>query len=96
MSETSERTYSPKRDLHIGGLGMNSGSVPTLPYDTSDEAGDDQDRGEWIESNQWIEKTRSALRDADRFVHSSPWTALGIVAVLGVVSGLILAQRSKS
>jgi len=91
MSQTSEPVYSPKRDLHIGGLGANSGSAPTLPYDPVDE-----DSGEWIESNQWIEKTRTALRDADHFVHTSPWAAVGIAAVLGVVGGLILAQRSGS
>jgi hypothetical protein len=91
MSEASERTFSPKRDLHIGGLGVNTGPAPTLAYDSLDE-----DSGEWIESNQWIEKTRAALRDADHFVHSSPWAAVGIAAVLGVVGGLILAQRSGS
>jgi len=48
---------------------------------------------QWVESNPWIERTRAALRDADRFVHTSPWTALGVVAVLGMVAGLILAQR---
>jgi hypothetical protein len=91
MSEASERVYSPKRDLHIGGLGMNSGSAPTLPYDSVDD-----DSGERIESNQWIERTRAALRDADHFVHTSPWAAVGIAAVLGVLGGLILAQRSGS
>ena len=80
MSEASERTFSPKRDLHIGGLGVNTGPAPTLAYDSLDE-----DSGEWIESNQWIERTRAALRDA-----------VGIAAVLGVVGGLILAQRSGS
>jgi len=91
MSETSERIHAPKRDLHIGGLGLNSGSTPTMPADPVDD-----DSGEWIESNEWIEKTRAALRDADHFVHTRPWTALGIVAVLGVIGGLIVAQRSRT
>jgi hypothetical protein len=88
MSESSDHVYSPKRDLHIGGLGANSASVPNLLYESGEA-----DSAEWIE-NPWIERTRAALRDADHFVHTRPWTALGIVAVLGVIGGLILAQRS--
>jgi ElaB/YqjD/DUF883 family membrane-anchored ribosome-binding protein len=91
MSEISERVYPQKRDLHIGGLAANSGSVPNLLDDTHQAAS-----GDWIASNEWIEKTRAALRDADHFVHTRPWTALGIVAVLGVVGGLLLAQRSAT
>jgi len=41
----------------------------------------------------WLRRTRDAVRDADDFVHDNPWAALGIVAVLGVAAGYLLAQR---
>jgi len=90
MSQSNEQVYTPKRDLHIGGLGPNSGGTLADYYlDTGEEGSDDWDGG-----NDLIERTRSALRDADRFVHESPWAALGVVGALGFLAGLFFARRS--
>jgi hypothetical protein len=90
MSQSNEQVYTPKRDLHVGGLGPNSGGTLTdYDLDTSDE-----ESGEWDGGNDLIERVRSALRDTDRFVHESPWAALGVVGALGFLAGLFFARRT--
>jgi hypothetical protein len=90
MSQSNDQVYTPKRDLHIGGVGPNSGGTLADYYlDTSEEESDDWDGG-----NDLIERTRSALRETDRFVHESPWAALGMVAAFGFLAGLLFARRS--
>jgi hypothetical protein len=87
---SNEQVYTPKRDLHIGGIGPHSGgTLADYYFDTSEE-----DDGEWSEGNDWIERARSALRDADRFVHENPWRAMGIVAAISFVGGLVFSRRS--
>ena len=38
------------------------------------------------------EKSRKALNATDEWVHGNPWVALGIVAGIGVVLGVLIAQ----
>jgi ElaB/YqjD/DUF883 family membrane-anchored ribosome-binding protein len=71
-----------KRDLHVGGLGSNATGALAAVTDPVGEA-----------AQTWLRRTREAVRDADDFVHDNPWAALGIVAVLGVAAGYLLAQR---
>ncbi|HEY1315282.1 MAG TPA: hypothetical protein VGE92_15480 [Steroidobacteraceae bacterium] len=71
-----------KRDLHVGGLGANAVGALAAVTDPAGEA-----------AQTWLRRTRDAVRDADDFVHDNPWAALGIVAVLGVAAGYLLAQR---
>jgi ElaB/YqjD/DUF883 family membrane-anchored ribosome-binding protein len=71
-----------KRDLHVGGLGSNATGALAAVTDPVGEA-----------AQTWLRRTRDAVRDADDFVHDNPWAALGIVAVLGVAAGYLLAQR---
>jgi ElaB/YqjD/DUF883 family membrane-anchored ribosome-binding protein len=71
-----------KRDLHVGGLGADAAGVLAAVADPAAEA-----------AQTWLRRTRDAVRDADDFVHENPWAALGIVAVLGVAAGYLLAQR---
>jgi hypothetical protein len=94
MSQANERLYTPNGDMHIGGLGPHAGGTLTDYYlDAIDEepaAG----TGEDGDASDWLERTRTALRDADRFVHESPWRALGVVAAVSFVAGLLLARRN--
>jgi ElaB/YqjD/DUF883 family membrane-anchored ribosome-binding protein len=71
-----------KRDLHVGGLGSNATGALAAVTDPVGEA-----------AQTWLRRTRDAVRDADDFIHDNPWAALGIVAVLGVAAGYLLAQR---
>ncbi|MDB5886900.1 MAG: hypothetical protein JWR74_3071 [Polaromonas sp.] len=40
-----------------------------------------------------VAKTRAAAYATDDYVHSSPWTAMGVAAAVGVVVGLMAGRR---
>ena len=40
-----------------------------------------------------IEKTRTAARAADDYVHESPWQAVGIGVGVGFLLGIVLSRR---
>jgi ElaB/YqjD/DUF883 family membrane-anchored ribosome-binding protein len=71
-----------KRDLHVGGLGSSATGALAAVTDPLGDA-----------AHTWLRRAQEGLRDADEFVHDKPWAALGIVAVLGVAAGYLLAQR---
>ena len=74
-----------KRDLHVGGLGSSATGALAAVAEPWDDA-----------AQSWVRRAQEGLRDADEFVHDNPWAALGIVAVLGVAAGYLLAQRRAS
>ena len=38
------------------------------------------------------EKSKQALNATDQWVHGNPWVALGIVAGVGIILGVLVAQ----
>jgi ElaB/YqjD/DUF883 family membrane-anchored ribosome-binding protein len=90
MSQSDEQVYTPKRDLHIGGLGPNSSGTLADHYLDAIE----EEPGVWNTATDWIERARTALRDTDRFVRENPWQAMGIVAAVSFVGGLLFARRA--
>jgi ElaB/YqjD/DUF883 family membrane-anchored ribosome-binding protein len=42
------------------------------------------------------DKSRYALVATDHWVHQNPWMALGIMAGVGLLSGLLISQSSRS
>ncbi len=71
-----------KRDLHVGGLGSSaSGALAAVTNQMEDAAG------------SWLDRVRSAARDADDYVHDNPWAALAAVALMGVAAGILLSRR---
>ncbi len=40
-----------------------------------------------------VEKTKAAARATDDYVHESPWTAIGVAAVAGLLVGVLVARR---
>lgn len=40
-----------------------------------------------------VEKVKSAASATDNYVHQHPWTAMGTVACLGMVIGLLIGRR---
>lgn len=40
-----------------------------------------------------LARTREAAHAADKYVHESPWTAIGVAAGAGLVVGLLLGRR---
>lgn len=82
MIATSDGTYTPKKDLHIGGLGTKSASDPSIWTDEFVE-----------EAGGMVERAREAVNQADEFVRARPWQAIGIVALLSLAAGLLIARR---
>ncbi len=43
--------------------------------------------------HQALETTKTAARKTDSFVHESPWTAIGIAAVAGLVVAAVIRNK---
>lgn len=76
---------SLKRDLHVGGLGARTSGAPAGVVDPMIEV-----------AGTWLHRSKTSARDADAYVRANPWTALAVVAVVGLAAGYLLAQRSRA
>jgi hypothetical protein len=90
MSQANDQVYTPKLDLHIGGLGAaSSGTLGDYYLGATDDEADDGSG-----PDDWIERARNALGDTNRFVHESPWRALAMAAGIGFLGGVLFARRA--
>lgn len=83
MLTAHPNTATQKRDLHVGGLGSNASGALAAVADPLRDAAD-----------SWLTKARDAARDADDYVHSNPWGALAMVALVGLTAGYLLSRRT--
>jgi len=82
MLTTPPSSVVQKRDLHVGGLGLRaSGALAAVTAPARDA------------TDSWLERARDVARDADDYVHDSPWTALAIVGLVGLTAGFLLSRR---
>jgi ElaB/YqjD/DUF883 family membrane-anchored ribosome-binding protein len=84
MLTAEPSSFTQKKDLHVGGLGSNAAGVLAAVTDPALDAAD-----------SWLNKARDLARDADDYVHDSPWAALAVVALLGVTAGFLLSRRAS-
>jgi ElaB/YqjD/DUF883 family membrane-anchored ribosome-binding protein len=85
MLTTHPSSIVQKRDLHVGGLGSSaSGALAAVTAPVRDA------------TDSWIERARDVARDADDYVHDSPWAALAIVGLVGLTAGFLLSRRINS
>jgi hypothetical protein len=80
-----------KRDLHVGGLGVSASGALAAVTDPSFDATDS-----WLDTDAWLNKARDVVRDADDYVHDRPWSALAIVALVGLTAGYLLSRRNSA
>ena len=72
-----------KRDLHVGGLGASaSGALAAVTEPAVDLA------------DAWLARARDTAQAADDYVRERPWSALAVVALLGLAAGFLLSRRS--
>jgi hypothetical protein len=45
--------------------------------------------------NDMVQQLRGAARGTDRFVRSSPWRAVGTVALAGLAAGILVSQSAE-
>lgn len=82
MLTSDPNSIVQKRDLHVGGLGATvSGALAAVADPMNDAA------------LSWARRAQHAARDADDFVHDSPYAALAVVGLLGLAAGYLLARR---
>jgi len=81
--QTSPNTAAEKKDLHVGGLGSDPSGALAAVIDPLLDA-----------SETWVKRARDLAVTADEFVRDNPWQALGVVALMGVTLGYLLARRS--
>ena len=73
-----------KRDLHVGGLGASaSGALAAVTEPAVDLA------------DAWLARARHTAQAADDYVRERPWSALAVVALLGLAAGFLLSRRSS-
>ena len=71
-----------KRDLHVGGLGVSaSGALAAVTEPAVDLV------------DSWLARARDTAQAADDYVRERPWSALAVVALLGLAAGFLLSRR---
>jgi hypothetical protein len=86
------------------GAGGGSGAFPPggfveHPADDEDAASDTAGLAAAAEAlidgaERWITKARDAARNADGYVRTSPWQALGVAAIAGIAVGYLASRRN--
>jgi len=86
MHAAKYSTLPEKKDLHVGGLGAaTSGALAAVVDPLADSLMD--------ASDTWLRKAKYAALSADDYVRTSPWQAVGLVALMGLTAGYLLSRR---
>lgn len=84
MLTSSPNAVVQKRDLHVGGLGSSAvGALAAVTDPAIDSA------------RSWLRTADVASRQMNDFVRRSPWSAIAVVAVLGLAAGYVLSRRGQ-
>jgi len=75
-----------KRDLHVGGVGVRKAVDWDARLDNALTPVIDL-------SEQLARQARRAAQSADDYVHDHPWSAIGVVALVGLATGFFIARR---
>jgi ElaB/YqjD/DUF883 family membrane-anchored ribosome-binding protein len=81
---TSPNGAAAKKDLHVGGLGAGATGALASVIDPLVEA-----------SETWVRRAREAVSSADDYVRNNPWQAIGVVAMVGVTLGFLVARSAR-
>jgi ElaB/YqjD/DUF883 family membrane-anchored ribosome-binding protein len=84
MLTTHPSSFDQKRDLHVGGLGASaSGALAAVTEPATDLA------------DSWLARARDTAQAADDYVRARPWSALAVVALVGLAAGFLLSQSAR-
>lgn len=81
MMTSRNSAIAEKRDLHVGGLGSST-SVGLRMIEPRDGA------------SKARNAVRNAVNEADDYIRDNTWTAIGVVALIGLAAGYFLSRRS--
>jgi ElaB/YqjD/DUF883 family membrane-anchored ribosome-binding protein len=79
----SLNSATAKKDLHVGGVGAAPSSSLASVIDPLMDA-----------SENWVQTAREFVSSADDYVRDNPWQAIGVMAMVGVTLGYLLARGS--
>jgi ElaB/YqjD/DUF883 family membrane-anchored ribosome-binding protein len=86
MMLTRNNMLSEKRDLHVGGLGVNAPAAVATRVS--------RDASAALHSWQPLaKKARSAMQNATSVVRGNPLSAIALVGLVGVAAGYLLSRR---
>ncbi len=84
MMTAPPSTAEQKRDLHVGGIGSRTGGALAAITHRVDPA---------EASNDLAWRARATLDEATNAVRENPWSAIALVAVVGLAAGYLLGRR---
>jgi ElaB/YqjD/DUF883 family membrane-anchored ribosome-binding protein len=82
---TSPNGAAAKKDLHVGGVGANAAVTLAAVIDPLVDA-----------SENWVRRARDLVSTTDDYVRNNPWQALGVMAMLGVTLGYLVARSRRA
>jgi len=74
------------KDLHVGGLPASRPEPAAALAAVIDPFMD--------ASENWVQRARELVSTADDYVRNNPWQAIGLMAIVGVTLGYLVARRS--
>jgi ElaB/YqjD/DUF883 family membrane-anchored ribosome-binding protein len=86
MMTSLNSTIPAKKDLHVGGLGSEpAASIVTMGEAVADPLTE--------ASETLMRKANELLGTANGYVRENPWTAIGVVGLVGLAAGFLLSRR---
>jgi ElaB/YqjD/DUF883 family membrane-anchored ribosome-binding protein len=88
---TSPNGAAAKKDLHVGGMGPSASSALTSASGALASVIDPL-----VEASEtWMKRAREVVSTTDDYVRNNPWQAIGIMAMVGVTLGYIVARSTR-
>jgi ElaB/YqjD/DUF883 family membrane-anchored ribosome-binding protein len=86
MMTSLNSTIPAKKDLHVGGLGSEpAASLATMTDAVADPLSE--------ASETLMRKANEFMGSANEYVRENPWTAIGVVGLVGLAAGFLLSRR---
>jgi len=84
MRNIAGQTVVRLKDFHVGDVGSQvSNALSTVADQVADSV------------QQWTSKARAIAKNTDGFVRSSPWQAVGAMALAGVAAGILVSRSAR-
>lgn len=84
MNSMANRTVVRLKDFRVGDVSSKVSSAVSSLADQLVHGVED-----------WTTKARNAAKSTDGFVRSSPWQAIGVIALAGVAAGMLVSRSAR-
>jgi hypothetical protein len=88
MMTSLNSTIPAKKDLHVGGVGVEPpAGLATIAESVADPLTE--------ASETLLRKANELIGSANGYVRANPWTAIGVVGLVGLAAGFLLSRRDR-